>query len=296
MKVERLKDSDYAIHYPSFDDLVKDVPKTTANKARYAELCASDRRIGGAGWFGPGVDTPNGFVAKVKQGWPELTARVKAKAELLRFKPDTLPPSLTSAMRRRRVRADAGSELDIHRVYQGQLDTAWSDTRRELHHVRRRAAQIYVAISCHSGRSAAESEWRAAVVYRICELFQRSGFAVEITVGSTGTNVYRDGPAKTHVSYTAKSSGMPMDLNRVALQCVNGWNRVYCFAAWLCNDRGHESTYGMGFADDRAVPPMVQERVSKGDVLVHVRADIYSEYEAKEVVLRAQKILEAEAK
>lgn len=293
MKLERLNGRDYTIHYPSFADLLSDRPKGAHNERIYKDI-TRDRYT--RGWFGIGCDSGADFIKRVENGWPALTESVKQMANELTFKPDVLPPMLTQSMRRKRTRGDTGTDLDIHAVYQGQLDRAWSTTRRDLQNVRRRAAHVYLHIGGSGADSAADSRWRAASAYRICEIFQRSGFSVEITVGATADNVYSRHSVRVHTSFTAKASSVPLDLNRLALQATLGWHRVFNFMARACNDLGLECSPGFGVTDYGAVSPYVEERCRGGEIAIIVPAHISSKLQAEKIVRQAQELLEAFAR
>lgn len=291
MKIERNIGRDYVIHYEDFQSLADDRPKTAANRRLQNVLETTKTND----WYGSGCHTRATFRKHAAEGWPELTKVVEQLSEQLKLNPDTLPVVLTQATRRRRVRTDSGSDLDIHAVYQGQLDRAWSNTRHEMTNVRRKAAHLYIHTGGSGGDSAEASAWRAAAAHRICEMFQRCGFAVEITVGSTADGVFADSPARLHTSFTAKRSDMPMDLNRVAVQSGLGWHRTYSFSSRINNDSGLRVKDHLGYTDYNAVTPYVLEREAAGELLIVVPAGVCSRSSAQRIVQEAQAKLEARA-
>lgn len=290
LKVERIRGSDYIIHYPTFEALRDDRPKTTVNNQLDAQTMK--HYASSSSWFGPGLSRAEDLLPLADKGWDTLVAAVKRKAEDLVFKPDVMPVAVTTGMRRTRVRAEAGNELDIHRVYQGRTDVAWSSTRHELKKQRRRAVHIYVNIGGLGDVDAIDSQWRAAATYRICELFQRNGYTVEITVGATASEVFPKKPGMLcHTSFTAKPSGMPLNLNRLAIQATMAWHRVFNFHARCCNDKGYQVSSGFGWT--RQMPSPHLEGMP--GVLITIPANTLSRDMAMGVVRLAQKTLEEAA-
>lgn len=284
MKIERFNTVGYAVHYNSFEEITKDFPKTDGNK----RLWDSRLLLKSRDWYGKDCSSIPEFMYNVEHGWPALTEAVQKKAAKLTMQPDVLPPMLVQSSRRKRVRADSGNELDIHRVYQGQLDTAWSATRKTIQETRRRAAHIYVNIDGNGNESAVDSQWRAAAAYRVCEILQRSGFTVEITVGSAFIRPFSNGPQRNFVTFTAKPSGMPLDLNRLSLQSTLGWMRSYLFAGIIYNDQGYDVTPSFGSADHNAIPPYISESEKSGSIVVAIPSNINNEISAMGAVRRLQ--------
>jgi len=300
MKIERKYPSrtyanrvEYVIHYPSFEDLLKDAPKNDINQTRMRTAIPMTS-IRGREWYGPAVRTGEEFEQKVKEGWPELLSAVKYAASHLTLNPETLPVALTQATKRRRVRADNGSDLDIHAVYQGNLDRAWSNTRRDLHQVRRKAAHVYINIGGLGSVDAMASIWRAATAYKVCDMLQKSGYTVEITVGASADQVFTT-TSTVHTSFTAKSSSMPLDLNRLAMQSCMGWHRFYNFKARLCNDDGRVCQGHMGYTNSHVTSPYIKECEERGELLVVINADVLSERMAQAAIKQVQVLIERKA-
>lgn len=287
MKIERIDDRNYTVHYQTFADLKEDKPKTEDN----ASLDRSNMDLVSRNWYGPGCSTAREFTAHVDKGWEHLVNSVKSKANELVFKPDVMPAAVTTAMRRKRVRAEAGNELDIHRVYQGRMDTAWSATKHELQNMRRRAVHIYINIGGMAMVDVNDSQWRAAAAYRICDIFQRNNYSVEITVGASATGVFRKTSRMMHTSFTAKPSNMPLNLNLLAVQATLGWHRVFNFHARCCNNAGYEVSGSMGATVQMPTPYL---KTIPGLILT-VPANTLTRDMAMGVVRLAQKTLEKEA-
>ncbi len=287
MKIERLDGKNYSIHYNSFEELLGDKCKTTANQERWD----GHRRTSSNNWYGRNCNSVSDFVSHVENGWQELTTEVKAKADTLKLNPDTLSPMIVQSMRRKRIRSDSGSDLDIHRVYQGHLDTAWASTRHEVQSTRKRAAHIYINIDGNANENAIASQWRAAAAYRVCEMLQRSGFSVEITVGTSSSDSFRNGPHYCHMTFTAKASSMPLDLNRLAIQSTLGWLRTYMFASLCYNDLGYSVVSYFGRATHNSNPPYVQDRTKKGDLTIAIHSDIKDQMSAMNGIRQAQQSL-----
>ena len=135
------------------------------------------------------------------------------------------------------MRADQGDELDIHAVYSGGLDRAWSRKRRK--NARSRMSVRLVAQMGGSRHMVAEEMfWRGAAVVKLAELLEESSYRVEI-VGADWHEVDRSivfGDEKLAAavigSFIVKDAGAPMDIEAVAgVLCNAGFFRTYGFRA-----------------------------------------------------------------
>lgn len=147
------------------------------------------------------------------------------------------------SIRRSLARGEFGDELDIHRVYAGQLDTAWS---RRVRKVRAKIAQktLFFPLIHSGGTTAEEIFWRGAAMVKLADALTAAGYSVEI-VGHHGT--YANGSA-AYDRVTVKSHSMPLDLPALTLiACLSGYSRSVGFKAICSVDFRVDS--GLGNAD-----------------------------------------------
>lgn len=125
----------------------------------------------------------------------------------------TLPPKMDT--RRRRVRGDQGDELDIHAVWRGQSDTAWSRMgKRSV--TAPPMVSIVVNTICSGGDEASVISYRGAVGIVLAQLLERFGYRVRIVFGMGGKIVGKR--EQFSVRATIKDYGRPVD--RETISCA----------------------------------------------------------------------------
>jgi hypothetical protein len=124
-----------------------------------------------------------------------------------------LPPKVD--LRRRRVRADHGDELDITAVYRGRLDIAWERTQRRPV-TASPMVSIVVNMICQGGADASVMSFRGAVGIVLAQLLERFGYRVRIVFAMGGTIAGAD--EKFSVRAILKDYGKPV--NQEAIACA----------------------------------------------------------------------------
>lgn len=160
------------------------------------------------------------------KGWPEGAERVRKLMQQV----DAPPPV---SLRRKVQRADQGDELDIHEVYRGGLDRAWSRKRRQ-HSRARMSVRIVAQIGGSKLDSADYLFWRGAAVSKLAEALEESGYRVEILGAySEEQEIFEEQYATfTDSTFMVKDAGAPIDLEAVAgVVCNAGFQRTYGFRA-----------------------------------------------------------------
>lgn len=162
---------------------------------------------------------------RVTHGWPEGAQRVKEQMESLEI---TAPMSV----RRRRTRTDQGDELDVHRVYRGDLDHAW--TARKRREVRSPVLVRLVAqVNLLADMEAEALFWRGAAIVKLADLLVDAGYNVEI-VGAVATSKIARTPTDYCVTFPLKESTQPLDIEQLAgVVCNAGFHRLFGFRAYL---------------------------------------------------------------
>ena len=243
-------------------------------------------------WFGGGVRTPKEAMQKIKDGWPEMLQRLNdmwgdERPEL------SLAASVVKVRRRKRHRKDYGDTLDMQRVWNGQLDTAWERPERE-HRLTatQRHATLYIDMGTTCGTSADATLWRAAAAMLICDILVQAGRAVEIYVGDSGAGAYPGGgPTYMQNAVRVKSYTQPLYMERLAAMVSMAYFRSYGFFTIMANP--YKSTPSLGQPIHRGIPCQFEDREKRGELMVCIRscltqADAESEfYKVRDALLKA---------
>lgn len=194
---------DGAVHtYRHFDSVVdfcslRTHPANAAyklDKDRNAYLCSK--------WYGvPSLQ--DALRVCDTETWPEGVARMQRELDLML---DIPPPR---SIKRRATWSDQGDSLDIHKVYSGQLDTAWRKTSRRA----RPASQSIVLIApmtISRHEHADKAFWCGAAIIKLCDVLMQVGYNVSIIgMHSTRSAVSRN---RAFDSVTMKKADAPLDL------------------------------------------------------------------------------------
>lgn len=172
-----------------------------------------------------GADTPQEAADRVTKGWPEGARRVFEKLQ------DLEVPAPTS-VRRRMVRADQGDELDIHSVYRGDLDHAWTSRKRK--HTRTKlTVRIVAQTNLLADMSANELFWRGAAVVKLSDALTEAGYNVEIIGALASRKVDRNENIDFLCTFPLKEASMPLDTEQLAgVICNAGFHRLFGFRAY----------------------------------------------------------------
>lgn len=183
-------------------------------------------------WYG--AKTAGEAMNHAIHGWPAGAERIRKMMDSI----DAPPPV---NVKRKLTRGDQGDELDIHAVYRGGLDQAWS--RRRRHQARGRMS---VRLVVHLGGSKhMQSEpmfWRGAAAVKATELLEEAGYRVELIAvdfhcSMDSGGFFTDGDPKlegqeinAYGSMIVKDSGQSLDIEQVAgVVCNAGFFRTFGF-------------------------------------------------------------------
>lgn len=148
--------------------------------------------------------------------------------------------------KRKLKKTNFGDELDIHQVYQGNLERAWRTTERVTQDQKHNLVTLLVDIGGNWGESADKSLWRAAVVSLAVDELQKAGKTVQVVVGDCGDGSYRKCPYRyLNLSINVKRYNEYLSLPRLASMCNLGFFRVFGFACIAVHPR-YEVASGLG--------------------------------------------------
>jgi hypothetical protein len=135
-----------------------------------------------------------------------------------------LPPKMDT--RRRRVRGDQGDSLDIHRVYRGDLGTAW-DRMGKRQVTSPPMVSIVINSIILSGDPKTVISYRGAVGIVLCQLLERYGYRVRLVVARGGEARVPGGKDEKFSCRTVvKDYGKPLDRETVACATHPAMQRV----------------------------------------------------------------------
>lgn len=210
---------------------------------------------GGASWLGVGSTAE---VAEIlDHGWKVGLERVrKALAKL------SLP--VLPSIRRHKVRADFGDEIDMQRVYSGNLAQAWGATKRRID-PRKKATPtcvgIVVRLGGNCGTSAEQLFWQGAAAVALVDMLKKSGRACKLTAFYHGSDSSADGTTECMVDFKVVEPGQQPDLEKLASTlCLAGFFRTEIFKA-ICN-MPIEPSCGLG-CSTQGVPSILKKEVGE---------------------------------
>jgi len=178
--------------------------KTRAGFLRNRATGSDHKWIGTLDDYAPGESGLDTLERLIRDGWSrgvELMTRVAADVEV---------PAPVSIRRRARW-TDAGDDLEMQRVYAGDLEHAWRRTQRASGNGPARV-RLLVDSLAHAKATAHSMRWRGVAALVAADLLTSAGYSVQIESVMHGlANGYRYAPSCIVKAYTA-----PLDLSSLA--------------------------------------------------------------------------------
>ncbi len=216
----------------------------------------------GERWFGPETKgTAAGSLELFAKGWSNGAQRITKLAEGLSV------PAPTS-IRRRRVRGDQGDELDIHRVYSGNLDTAWQRPAR-MPRIASRVVTIVCPIAICSNTNSEQMFHRGAAVLCLADAMQEAGYNVAIVATITAISFADYGKADMVHSVQVKAPEQPLDMgNLAAILAHSGFFRSAGFCMIASYGKRISSNFGEGDTNGRLSRLVAADYIAQGDTVI----------------------------
>lgn len=212
--------------------------------ARLWEEYESDTR--GKSWLG--VNSIGDVIKCVESGWPEGLEQIKSVLENIEA------PELP-VLRRKRARGSFGDEVDMQRVYAGDLDRAWSTLVREEENSKYgyQTATLLVDVGSSGGYTSQQRLWAGACAIAISDALEKSGRPVRIVAYNTCSDLTPETSRGSGVFVTVKEQGQRIDKEKLAATlCLAGFHRYYIFKAKY--NLPELSCSGMGFPVHSWIP------------------------------------------
>jgi hypothetical protein len=207
-----------------------------SNRAEVAEFLRGNRH--GSYWYGAGCKNGEDVIRLISDGWPEgreSVAALAAKTSAIELAP--------MDRRRRLTRSDQGDHLDIHAVYRGHLDKAWTVARRMS---ARGPAKVDILANmlCSGGASSSVLQWRGAAAVTLADKLGAAGYMVRIVVGFGGrTGANRSETCSCRI--TVKDYDAPLNVSTAASVTLPGFFRALGHAWNSGHCKGPSGQFGM---------------------------------------------------
>lgn len=252
--------------FDSLDDLMK------STEGRYSGNCSYD-------WTGTYSATE--LERYVLNGWPEIERKMLSMVKDVELPAAMLKPEIEK--RRKRKRGDHGDEVDIHQVYQGRVDRAWSRAvQRQNLVVGNKLVHLAVNLCAPSYVDFDDALWRGAVTLRVYEALMRMGRSVMVTVHYPCAGIYADG-ATGIFSVPVKSYNEPMSVSKLASMVNVGFMRVYLQQRAASSHPTRKKRDGFSIDDYDIVPYSVLKDEESGGQCVRIGA-CFTKAQAEDVL------------
>lgn len=254
----------------------------TSNRHKNIVDAVDEYGRGGTRWLGCD-DGVEGVFNRISHGWPELREQL---TQMLQGMELDLPvfPTHTTMRKRKMTRSDQGDSLDMTRVWNGQLESAWLRPK----HVERvvpNTKRITLAfdITANGSVNNGMAMWRAALCMLLVDSLARAGRIMEVYILDSTSHMFKDYAAPRHLwtSWCVKKSNDPIVMDRLCAMVSVGFMRTAGFLAMACGP--WTPSVGFGSALGRGLPKTLNDRRKDGEVVVRLsqcysRAEVIAEY------------------
>lgn len=260
-------------HFDSIIELMEERPsKVGRNASQFRELIVSGKN-GGRRWYGPTNSNSKSVVDHALLGDAELYERhvqqmVTQLEKEYGYRTMDYEQQITS-VRRRKVRKELGDELDIHRVYQGDLQRAWTTTERiEVDH-KHHLVTLMIDLVDNANQDVVPTLWKAAVVIYLKREIERAGKSVRILAGSCAEGTFAQMNKLVTTSIVIKEYNQQLNFERLAAMSHLGFFRTFGFAAKYTTDHRLQETLGYARGmSKKSLPINITEEEAKGHTRV----------------------------
>lgn len=181
----------------------------------------------GTDWLG--VKNWDEFLKVEREGWFAGVARAYEMLGAL-----DLPNIQPVSIKRKAKRSDQGDELDIHRVYAGDLERAWSVCERAARSHVGGIINIAVNAGLNYNQHADELFWRSAAAVVLADKLTEAGYNVGIDMVS-GCNSPTYEIKRSAISVSLKQPSDPLDISTMTTAlALSGFARLYLIGMIHC--------------------------------------------------------------
>jgi len=246
-------------------------------------------------WFGLGPRNLKEAIKSAVDGNPILYKEIQNRMSQINSRIDVYDNiNSTTVIKRKKVHREFGNEIDIHKVYQGKLDTAWTATQRveidQEHHL----VTILIDIGGNCNIDAMKALWTAVACLKFVEVLEAAGKQIQVIVGGVANQVA--GVSDMSISMVVKKYSEHLNIERLAAMCQIGYYRSAGFAAKLISEKtcnaglGRSVDFSLGFNNFKLPIPLHDEyKAGKTKIVLFKKAlDFHG---ALESIKHAQEVL-----
>ena len=241
-------------HYQHFASLSAMSAATENPLARQTNKTVSDNfmRLHGRDWYGMAGDF-DAVEATIK------AANAKDSIELVEKFMAALSAKLPRAegVRRQIRRSDSGDDIDIHAVNCGNMDRAWTSSRRTI---KRGTGLLRIVVDVGGNHTANVEQlaWRGVAGAALAGVTSKAGYAVEIVAGFAIRNFKRDGSVLVSTTVIKPYNAGANTAVLASTVCLSGYLRTLGFKAIVKaaddNDADADANLGHAIALDGVLP------------------------------------------
>ncbi len=257
-----------SIHFDSILEVMEaEESENSNNKRRFRRLMAG--RAGKGDWYGPtnhdSKDVINhallGDAALYENHVKDMLSQLE---DLEGYRTIDYEQSIKE-VKRRKIRSHFGDEIDIHKVYQGDLERAWSSTERVEVDRKHHLVTLLIDLVENSTQAVRPTLWKAAVAVFLQREIEKAGKSVRILVGSTSEGSLAGMHKTVTTSIVVKEYNQTLNFERLAAMTHLGFYRTFGFAAKVSQKHEIVDTYGRAAAMDPSnISIPLQEEIDAG--------------------------------
>ena len=258
-----------SLHFDSLIELLDYDPnliKIDHNRKLYDSIVSSRKGEDNNTWYGKNRQTGDDVIKDALLGWKDGFEIATERASMLDEDVAKEYTQLVSKYKRKHVKSDFGDEIDIHKVYQGQIDKAWSKTERFEIDVKHKLFTLFIDVGGLSSIDAEDTIWRSAVALKITEQLIKAGKAVKIIVGASANDllIYNRKKVVT-TDITVKQYNEPLSYERLVAMANIGFHRIFTFKSRTMLPYKIDYNFGCTTDTIRHTPPIqIQKDVESG--------------------------------
>lgn len=168
------------------------------------------------------------------------------------------------AVKRKVKYTDFGDEIDIHKVYRGEIGTAWRKTERIEVDAKLHLVTLLIDIGGTHDWEVTDSLWRAAIAIKLVRDLEAAGKTVKIVIGAIAHNVTKSNKI-VGTSVVVKDYNQSLPLERLAAMCNLSFHRTATFAMRNCVEEKISSGLGASFdMTHRSMPWQLKDEEDAG--------------------------------
>lgn len=248
MSTIRENEKQVSVYFDSLLELMDYTPPDI-NQKRFDDYIGKSHHPGyDRKWYGPTNKTSKDVINHALLGDEELYQNLQSKINELDRAVGKYTTDYTQNIKkaqRKKYRSDFGDEIDIHKVYQGQCNVAWTKTKRvevdQAHHL----VSILVDYVGSSGENANDSLWRAAVAVKLVDDLLTAGKSVKLLCGSVCASAMEGSSKNLVTSVVIKNYNEHLSMPRLAAMTHLGFFRTAGFAMMCAQHR--KAGYSLGY-------------------------------------------------